>query len=474
MFCPNCGTKNEESAQRCRQCGLELAEKKAAPKFKGTMMMGNSPFAGMQPGGAVPPGAVPSTTGATAAGAPAAGAPAAPQEPPAAPAQPRSAFKGTMVGVAPQGGFSPGGFGAPGPAAPQTPAAGQPPAQAPAAARPAHLKGTMIGVAPQGGFGAQTPPTPAASPAAQPPAAQPPAAQPPAAGAASQANKLKGTMIGVAPQGFNPQGFNPQGFNAQGGQPQEPVAQPAPAAQPPTDATRGAGFDATQAFGHNPTEPPPPSPTVGAYAKTTAFSAVPDAEPLPRDVNPLGGTMLGAAIPDAFQHGAGAQQGAVASTQPNPVYVPPGQPSGSPAPAFGDLSGEARLSAPAAFGQPAPYGAITGTSSHGPIGKDRNPLLVLVLTYATCGIYGLISLIGMLSELRAFRQKNDISLLLFFLPIIQIIEILKLPEKVAEAQRLAGIQNPQVAHPVLYLFFGMYFLPADLNETWAAARRNAG
>ena len=44
----------------------------------------------------------------------------------------------------------------------------------------------------------------------------------------------------------------------------------------------------------------------------------------------------------------------------------------------------------------------------------------------------------------------------------------------SEAQRLAGIRNPQVAHPVLYLFFGMYFLPADLNETWAAARRNAG
>jgi hypothetical protein len=175
--------------------------------------------------------------------------------------------------------------------------------------------------------------------------------------------------------------------------------------------------------------------------------------------------MLGVPAPEGLQAegqpSEGQAQSSVASTQPNPAYTPPAR-----GPAYEAPAAQARLSTPAE------YGAITATRSHGPIGKDRNPIVVLLLSFATCGLYGIISLIGMLSELRAFRQKNDISILLFFIPIIQLIEILKLPEKVADAQRMAGIQNPQVAHPVLYLFFGMYFFPADLNETWAAARRN--
>jgi hypothetical protein len=40
---------------------------------------------------------------------------------------------------------------------------------------------------------------------------------------------------------------------------------------------------------------------------------------------------------------------------------------------------------------------------------------------------------------------------------------------VLEAKQMAGVANPQVAHPVLYLFLGLYFLPNDLNEVWQAA-----
>src|SRR5205085_6942686 len=58
VFCPNCGTENEEAATTCKKCGFSL-KGAAAPKFKGTMLMMNAP-AGLRPGaapGAPAPGA---------------------------------------------------------------------------------------------------------------------------------------------------------------------------------------------------------------------------------------------------------------------------------------------------------------------------------------------------------------------------------------------------------------------------------
>src|SRR5262245_15553989 len=46
VFCPNCGTQNQETAQTCTKCGFSM--KSAAPKFKGTMLMMNQ---GSQPPG---------------------------------------------------------------------------------------------------------------------------------------------------------------------------------------------------------------------------------------------------------------------------------------------------------------------------------------------------------------------------------------------------------------------------------------
>lgn len=94
--------------------------------------------------------------------------------------------------------------------------------------------------------------------------------------------------------------------------------------------------------------------------------------------------------------------------------------------------------------------------------------MVLVIGYI-CFIYALIQLWGMLNELKAFRQKDDINPIFFFIPILGLIELWKLPEKVLDAKRLAGIQNPSVPHPALYLLLWIYFLPADLNEVWKAA-----
>jgi hypothetical protein len=109
-----------------------------------------------------------------------------------------------------------------------------------------------------------------------------------------------------------------------------------------------------------------------------------------------------------------------------------------------------------------------GSGQRGPIGKIRNPVMTIVLSMV-CFIYGMIQLWGMLNELKAFRGKDDFKPIFFFLPILSIIEGLKLAEIVLDAKRMAGVPNPQVTNQIVYLFFGLFFLPGDLNEVWQAA-----
>ena len=75
----------------------------------------------------------------------------------------------------------------------------------------------------------------------------------------------------------------------------------------------------------------------------------------------------------------------------------------------------------------------------------------------------------MLNELKDFRQKDDLNPIMFFIPILGIIEMWKLPQKVLEAKQMAGVINPSAPNPILYLLLGIYFIPADLNEIWQAA-----
>lgn len=98
----------------------------------------------------------------------------------------------------------------------------------------------------------------------------------------------------------------------------------------------------------------------------------------------------------------------------------------------------------------------------------RNPVMVLVFGML-CFVYAIIQFWQMANELRAFRQKDDPNPIFFFIPILNYIEFWKLGEKVLDAKRLAGIPNPTTAHPVLWLFLGIYFLPLELNEIWTAA-----
>ncbi len=109
-----------------------------------------------------------------------------------------------------------------------------------------------------------------------------------------------------------------------------------------------------------------------------------------------------------------------------------------------------------------------GSGQRGPIGKMRNPVMTIVLSML-CFVYAIIQVWGMLSELKAFRGKDDLNPILFFVPIVGYFELWKLNEKVLDAKRMAGVPNAQVASPVLYLFFAIFFLPTDLNEVWQAA-----
>lgn len=114
-------------------------------------------------------------------------------------------------------------------------------------------------------------------------------------------------------------------------------------------------------------------------------------------------------------------------------------------------------------------GPMPMTGPHGPIGTTRNPVMVFVLTNVTCGIYGIWQGYQMLQELKAFRQKDDINLIMFLIPVLGLLEMMKLSDKVAEAKRMAGSNKP-AASGILYILLGIYFLPADLNDVWEAAR----
>ena len=181
MFCPNCGTENEEAATTCKKCGFNL-KGAAAPKFKGTMLMMNAPVmpkpaAAPGPAAAPPPGApLPPPPAAPPAAAPPAAAPAM---------APRPQLKGTMLGVAPPS------IGTPAP--PVAPQGFGPPPGAP----PAAPQGFGP---PPGGPNFGPPPGQYGAPPAAPPAyAPPPAAAPPAG-----VNPLGGTMVADAGSGeFN-------------------------------------------------------------------------------------------------------------------------------------------------------------------------------------------------------------------------------------------------------------------------------
>lgn len=107
-----------------------------------------------------------------------------------------------------------------------------------------------------------------------------------------------------------------------------------------------------------------------------------------------------------------------------------------------------------------------GAAPTGPKGQTRNPIMVLLLTYVTCGLYGLIAYWTMLNELKAFLNSDEIQPIYMFIPILQLLMIFKLPGWVTEAKRRAGVPNGEASNIVLYLLLGPFALAKDLNEVW--------
>ncbi len=316
------------------------------------------------------------------------------------------------------------------------------------------MKATMIGVAP--------PPTGAVAP--PPGAAPPPAAAP-------------GPQFG----GFGQAPPPPAGVGATVPDPVNPLAGTF-VADPNAVASYMGGQGPAPQPAHPPMGGPPPqmgAPMGGPPPQMGAPMGGPMGGPPPQMGAPMGGPMGGP--PPQM----GAPMGGPMGGPPPQMGAPMGGPMGGPPPQMGAPMGGPQQMAPGGWqpqpggiqpGGPQGYpmgGPPMGGGGMGPIGTVRNPIMVAVISYF-CFIYMIIVLFGMLNELKAFRRRDDINPIMFFIPILGLLEMLKLPEKVLEAKRMAGVPNAQVVHPVLYLFLWIYFMPLDLNEIWQAASRQAG
>jgi hypothetical protein len=148
---------------------------------------------------------------------------------------------------------------------------------------------------------------------------------------------------------------------------------------------------------------------------------------------------------------------------------------GAPGAGFGGSVDQAMAGLAAGVGaamQPMPAAPMMGpVGAHGPIGQERSWLVIIIVGSITCGLGYLWYYWNMLNELKAFRQKDDLNPIMFLVPLLNLLLLFELPDKVLDAKRMAGIPNPAVQNGIMYLLLGWYFFPNDLNEIWQAASR---
>lgn len=263
MFCPNCGTQNDENNAKCQKCGFSI-KGAVAPKFKGTMLMMNAPPGVAQrlpsPGGAGPV----AKTGQV------------PAVPAAAPK--KQMAKMTMIGVAPP---SPG-------------------AVAPPAGKPDPKVGTQV----QGSTPPPKPTVPSVRPGSIP---RPQPAARPGAGAAPPVNPFGGTMLmGAVPEVQAPP-------PAAGSLETKPLAVSTPPADTPAVAAPTASIPALpDAAALSATTPSvaPPAPMnpqkLPSDMATVASAVAPTIEPAPPAANvaPHHGEWAAPSTGDALAFGA--------------------------------------------------------------------------------------------------------------------------------------------------------------------------
>ena len=418
MFCPNCGTQNPDTAQTCSKCNFNL-KGAAAPKFKGTMLMQQSPQVNV----------------------PKPGEPA-PVAPPAAPQPMPSKLKGTMVGVAP-----PMMGSAPLPP-PVDPGFGAPP--------PQHPPGGG-----GGGFGGAAPPPPAFGGA---PAYGNTPQEPSTYGSNAGVNPLGGTMVapdgmggGFAPPPGAPGGYGgpphqgaPGGYGAPGGQPgygapQQPYGAPDPNA---------GGYGAPQGqYGA-----PPPQQPYGAQPgqefgqqMQQGFNQATDA--ISHGINQALGSGGGYGAPQQQGYGAPQQQQGYGAPQQGGAMQPyPGGPMMQ-----GQQGGMAQ-------GMP---------GAHGPKAAPKNPLTTALMV-GLIPFYGIIWLLGLCKEMSEYLQRDEpkaVMVLLLSMVTCGLYAlywmIMKLGPMVQEMQQRAGVQNPENRGIMYWIpIYGIMCLQEDLNRVW--------
>jgi len=376
VFCPNCGTQNDDNGVKCQKCGFNL-KGATAPKFKGTMLMMNSPLASARRSNPAPGGSAP------------------------APAPwPKSMAKATMIGVAPP---SPGGVAPPG-------RVGPPPAALPISHGPPMPTPSVPAV------GGTATPAGGAAPATAGVPPGPAIPVNPFGGTLVMGSNLAGNVAGVS-HAPNPGSANFPGTVGTAPADRTVASEGAPAAKD----TPAPSLDST-----TPSVSPPPKGLVSPATKDDlpAFPSVEDA-----------------AGPAAI------------STDASP-----------PAAARADWGLQASGGANSGRSPTGPGGGMAAAIGRAPIGKVRPIGLVVALGFVTFGIYWLIALWGALNDFKEYRQSNDITPILFFVPILGLLEIIKLPPKIEEARGAVGVVNPVPPNVVLYVLFPQIFFIADLNE----------
>jgi len=444
VFCPNCGTQNSETASTCTKCGFNL-KGAAAPKFKGTMLMNQSPSAAPAPG--APPGA--------------------PRPMPMPTPQPMNpGLAGTVVGVPPAGlGMAPSAASPPGPPAPG--GYGAPPQQQQYGAPP-----------PQQQYGA---PPPQQQYGAPPP--QQGGFAPPGQGQGG-VNPLGGTMAIDQMPNFaqQPGGYGAPPQQQYGAPPQQqaggygaPPPQAPGAFPPPQGGPPGGGFGAPaadQGYGQPPQQqqygaPPPDQ----GYGQQQQYGAPPPDQGYGQQ--PYG------APPPQQSGGYGAPPGQ------QPYGAPPQQPYGAP-PQPGQELAQVGGQVNAAM-----MGALNAQPGARP--SQRNAVKTIAIAY---GVYWVIAIVGgvlagitgvpvlanllslaafilygfmvkpMLLETQTASGNQDFKWWFQLIPLLNIyFDVLKIPELITQAKTQAGmIQQKPTRGIVFYLFLFPYALALDLND----------
>jgi hypothetical protein len=103
-----------------------------------------------------------------------------------------------------------------------------------------------------------------------------------------------------------------------------------------------------------------------------------------------------------------------------------------------------------------------GGGMQGTRGQPRNPVAALVGSMFCCGI----PLYGMLNELKEYTKDESLQPWHLYIPILNLLMFLKLPEIVTRAKQMAGSRNPQSESQVMYILLVPFALAKDLNQVW--------